>query len=248
MWKHGSPGGGAMPPLGICHRAVPWAWMWCVAHSTALWPALTGVLIWAELLLLDGSLPSSAWLSLCCPSSIPCYLLTRSRSLRNPLATAPQNTLPVRPVVPPPHPPLTPRRPACCAPAAELRCSLRAFHEVFPLCFQPSAAPGPLWVKSVFMGDCFDRVILLDTQGPAMASQLPRGQRLRHFPQPPSVLSRLTPTPRQLLALPEVLEPGPDNSISGFWALTGHAGWIGSPGNQAGPTPLHPGAPGPWLC
>lgn len=163
----------------------------------------------------------------------------------------PSHALPVPPVVPPPPTPRSPLAalPVAHTPAAELRVQPQSpSHEVFPLCFQPSAAPRPPLVKSVFMGDCFDRVILLDTQGPAMAASC-LGAKAEPFSASKCPLQAHPHSQAAPGSARGSWSPVQTNSISGFWALTGHAGsGSATPGNQAGPTPLHPGAPALWLC
>ena len=215
LWarKHGSLGGGwRLPsvapctPLGVCPpcRAL-WAWMWCVAHSAACDLPSQASLSEAELLSLDGNLPSSAGQSCAVPSSIPRYLPTEAGSRGCLLVTAPQPRI-AGPSSGPssPHPPFTP---PCLLRTPLLQSwesSLRALPVRFSLSASSPVLPlGPLWSNpsswETVLIELLFRIFRDQPWWPAAS-----GPRLSLF-QPPSVLSRLTSAPRQLLALPRGL-------------------------------------------
>ena len=237
--KRGSLGGGrrlpsVVPctPLGVCPpcRAL-WAWMWCVAHSAACDLPSQASLPEAELLPLDGNLPSSAGQSCAVPSSVPRYLLTEAGPRGFLLVTAPQP----RTAGPScgPSSPLPPFTPPCLLRTHLLQsweCSLRALPVRLSLsASSPVLPPGPLWSNpsswETVLIELFFRIFRDQPWRPAAS-----GPRLSLF-QPPSVLSRLTPAPRKLLALPGGLGAWsrPAASVGSGLSLDMWFG-IGSPG------------------
>lgn len=237
--KRGSLGGGrrlpsVVPctPLGVCPpcRAL-WAWMWCVAHSAACDLPSQASLPEAELLPLDGNLPSSAGQSCAVPSSVPRYLLTEAGPRGFLLVTAPQP----RTAGPScgPSSPLPPFTPPCLLRTPLLQsweCSLRALPVRLSLsASSPVLPPGPLWSNpsswETVLIELFFRIFRDQPWRPAAS-----GPRLSLF-QPPSVLSRLTPAPRKLLALPGGLGAWsrPAASVGSGLSLDMWFG-IGSPG------------------
>ena len=241
LWaqKRGSLGGGQrLPSVALCaplgvyppYRAL-WAWMWCVAHSAACDLPSQASLPEAELLSLDGNLPSSAGQSCAVPSSVPRYLLTEAGPRGCLLVTAPQP----RTAGPScgPSSPLPPFTPPCLLRTPLLQsweCSLRALPVRLSLsASSPVLPPGPLWSNpsswETVLIELFVRIFRDQPWRPAAS-----GPRLSLF-QPPSVLSRLTPAPRKLLALPGGLGAWsrPAASVGSGLSLDMRFG-IGSPG------------------